>query len=60
MTSPTNPSEKDREIRQMEQKAGLDRDLESQVPPRYSMTAITVFGVFLGFVTLFLIWLALG
>ena len=60
MTKPVTPSERDREIRNMEQKAGLDRDLESQVPPRYTLTTLTVFGVFLGFALLFLIWLILG
>lgn len=49
----------DRQIRDMEQEAGLDRDLESQVPPRYDLFSIAVLVALLVLAVMFLIWLVI-
>lgn len=42
--------------RHLAQQAGLDQDLESQVPPRYGPFTVTVLGVILALLVAVAIW----
>jgi len=42
--------------RHLAQQAGLDQDLESQVPPRYGSFTVTVLGVILALLVAVAIW----
>lgn len=39
------------------QEAGLDQDLESQVPPRYGPLTVTVLGVILALLVAIAVWI---
>lgn len=46
----------DAQNRHLAQQAGLDQDLESQVPPRYGSFTVTVLGVILALLVAMAIW----
>jgi hypothetical protein len=47
----------DAQNRHVAQQAGLDQDLESQVPPRYGSFTVTTLGVILVLLITMLIWI---
>lgn len=60
MSSPRSPSEApriDEQNRHIAQQAGLDQDLESQVPPRYGAFTVTTLGVILLLLFAAVIWI---
>ncbi|MBX9467874.1 MAG: hypothetical protein KL839_08495 [Rhizobium sp.] len=61
MTSPVSPppdaSRIDAQNRHIAQEAGLDQDLESQVPPRYGAFTVTTLGVILVLMVAAIIWI---
>lgn len=61
MNSPTSPppeaSRIDEQNRHIAQQAGLDQDLESQVPPRYGAFTVTTLGVIVVLLFVALIWI---
>jgi hypothetical protein len=64
MTQSSNPdrqmsTEVDARNRHLAQRAGLDQDLESQVPPRYGRFTVTVLGALLVLLVTSVIWILL-
>jgi hypothetical protein len=59
--APARPSSSDIDAqnRHVAQQAGLDQDLESQVPPRYGSFTVTTLGVILVLLITVLIWIML-
>lgn len=47
----------DSQNRHVAQQAGLDQDLESQVPPRYGSFTVTTLGVILALLFAIVVWI---
>lgn len=58
-SSPPEASHVDERNRHVAQQAGLDQDLESQVPPRYGAFTVATLGVILVLLFAALIWIIL-
>ncbi|MFN3319017.1 MAG: hypothetical protein ACK43M_09740 [Allorhizobium sp.] len=50
-------SEIDAQNRHVAQEAGLDQDLESQVPPRYGSFTVTTLLIMLGLLIAVMVWI---
>lgn len=63
MNSPDTPEAQairvDRINRHVSQKAGLDQELESQVPPRYGSFTVITLGVILAILFASVIWMVI-
>lgn len=57
--NPAQPRENntDSNTRHLAQQAGLDQDLESQVPPRYGPFTVTTLGVILVLLAAVVVWI---
>jgi hypothetical protein len=53
----TDASQVDAQNRHIAQQAGLDQDLESQVPPRYDTFTLTIMGVILIMLAAAIVWM---
>jgi hypothetical protein len=56
-TSMTRDSRVDERNRHIAQQAGLDQDLEAQVPPRYGSFTVTTLGVILVLLGAAIVWM---